>query len=271
MKMRGILILLISLAIAGFAAATANRWMSERLAGAGVGQDFTGVIAAANEIPFGTQIDETLIKVVKLPPESVPEKAFLAPEAVIGKVAAFTIYKDEILMDGRVADHVGGSALAAVVEEGKRAITVRVNDVIGVAGFLLPGNRVDVIAVPGRGEGRARTILQNMKVLAVDQTASPDKNTPVIVRAVTLEAWPEEAERIVQATTEGKVQLALRNPLDGTRQKPPETQQAEAEPEPPAPPAPVIDRREVVVVIRGTRESETIFGQKQETDVDFAR
>ncbi|WP_295543037.1 Flp pilus assembly protein CpaB [uncultured Thiohalocapsa sp.] len=278
MQLRGLLMLLISLALAGFAAVAANRWMSERLAGAGVHEDMAGVVAAATEIPFGTKIDETLIKIVELPVDAVPAKAFVEPEAVIGKVAAFTLFNGEILMDGRVAEHVGGSALAAVVAEGKRAITVRVDDVMGVAGFLLPGNRVDVIATRRRGGGgrgtEARTILQNMKVLAVDQTASPDKNAPVIVRAVTLEAWPKEAEEIVRATQEGKVQLALRNPLDGSRRAPEPvaaaTPEATTEPAPAALP-PTRSRREVVVVIRGTSESETVFGDVEETRVDFAR
>jgi pilus assembly protein CpaB len=94
---------------------------------------------------------------------------------------------------------------------------VRVNDVIGVAGFLLPSNRVDVVSTK-RGSGNrntvSKTIVENLKVLAVDQTVSSDKNDPVIVRAVTLEVTPKQAELIVKATEEGKVQLTLRNPMD---------------------------------------------------------
>ena len=88
---------------------------------------------------------------------------------------------------------------------------------IGVAGFLLPGNRVDVVSTKRGAGGRdsvSDTIVENLKVLAVDQTVSSDKNDPVIVRAVTLEVTPEQAESIVKATEEGKVQLTLRNPLD---------------------------------------------------------
>jgi pilus assembly protein CpaB len=259
MKLRGVLVLLLSLVLAGVAAVSANRWMASRLAG-GAGGPLSGVVAAAAEIPFGTKIDATLIKMVQLPPEAVPATAFRDPQAVIGRIAAGTLYKGEVLMDGRVVEHVGGSALAAVVEEGKRAVTVRVNDVIGVAGFLLPGNRVDVISTRRKSGGEhgmeAQTLLQNLKVLAVDQSTSPEKNQPVIVRAVTVEVDPAQAEQIVGATEEGKVQLTLRNPLDGMRREP--------KPEPTAqgpvaatvslpPTAPVIDRNEVVVVIRGTK------------------
>jgi pilus assembly protein CpaB len=90
-----------------------------------------------------------------------------------------------------------------------------VNDVIGVAGFLLPGNRVDILFTK-RQSGRSvtQTILQDIKVLAVDQTASTDKDRPVVVRAVTMELTPAEAETLVKATSEGTLQLTLRNPLD---------------------------------------------------------
>jgi pilus assembly protein CpaB len=96
-----------------------------------------------------------------------------------------------------------------------RAVSVRVNDVVGVAGFLLPGNRVDIVAAYRDGqETRSETVVQNVKVLAVDQTAATDEDEPVIVRAVTLEVTPADAEKLVLAEERGAIQLALRNPLD---------------------------------------------------------
>ena len=275
MKLRGVLMVLISLALAGFAAVSANKWMASRLAAAGGSGELSRVVAAAVEIPFGTKIDASLIKMVELPPASVPGGAFDDPEKVTGRVAAFTLFPGEVLLEGRVVEHVGGSALAAVVPEGKRAITVRVDDVVGVAGFLLPGNRVDVLATrrqAGGGRGtESRTLLENLKVLAVDQTTSPDKNEPVVVRAVTLEAEPAQAEEIVGAQQEGKVQLTLRNPLDGTRRELPKEPEPGVTPvEEPAPP-PVINRTVVVEVIRGTVSSSTTFGGEQQARVDFAR
>jgi pilus assembly protein CpaB len=108
-----------------------------------------------------------------------------------------------------------GSTLAAVIGEDKRAVTIRVNDVIGVAGFLLPGNKVDIINTRkiSKTKARSTTVLKNIKVLAVDQTARTNDNKPVIVRAVTLEVTPKEAEKLMTAQSEGEVQLALRNPL----------------------------------------------------------
>jgi pilus assembly protein CpaB len=125
--------------------------------------------------------------------------------------------KGEILLDARFADQGAGSTLAAVVGENMRAVSVRVNDVVGVGGFLLPGNRVDVVAAyRDRQDMLSETVVQNVKVLAIDQTAASDKNEPVVVRAVTLEVTPNDAEKLILAEQRGSIQLALRNPLDET-------------------------------------------------------
>ncbi|NEV63022.1 Flp pilus assembly protein CpaB [Thiorhodococcus minor] len=273
MNLRGILVLLVSVGLAWLAMVAANRWMEGRLASAKV--EVVDVVAAAADIPFGTQIDATLIKMVGLPAAALPEKVFRDPQQVIGRVAATTLFKGEPLIEGRVVEHLGGSALAAVVPEGKRAITVRVNDVIGVAGFMLPGNRVDLISIKGgSGGARTETMLRNLKVLAVDQTASQDKNDPVLVRAVTLQVDPNQAEEIAEATNEGKVQFTLRNPMEDNREAPPtvaETEQEESVQPPPAPPAVASNQAkapyepETVLVIR------RLHKQREFTGLDFAR
>jgi pilus assembly protein CpaB len=263
--------LLVSLAIAGVAAISANRWLTEQLAGAPSGAELGRVAAAAAQIPFGTKLDATHVKTIELPPASVPEGAFADAAEAMGLIAIQTVYKGEVLIAGRVVETVGGSALAAVVATGMRAITVRVDDVVGVAGFLLPGNRVDVIAtrrVRGGDETEARTLIKNLKVLAVDQTTSPDKDAPVVVRAVTLEATPAQAEAIVRATQDGKVQLTLRNPLEDVPQGPADPL---AEPEspledpvapldPPATTGSLVARVVRVEVMRRTDAECQIFG-----------
>lgn len=216
-KSRLILMLLISLVLAVGAALVAKHWLQDRMAAHDAGPKGTPVAVATMRIPFGQKVGPAQVRLVDLPPSAVPKGSFSKVDAVLGRVATQTIYPGEVLLTERVVEHLSGSALAAVVAKGKRAITVRVNDVVGVAGFLLPGSRVDVIASRRHGNSVSTDIaLSDLKVLAVDQDASRDKDKPVVVRAVTLEVTPRQAEQLVKATQEGQVQLTLRNPLDKT-------------------------------------------------------
>ncbi len=217
MKVRALLTLVLSLCIAGLAAMVANSWISQRL-GAAEHQQQTGqVVVTTGDIPVGAQLQATHLKVMPLPSEAISEDSITNLDDALGRVVTQPLYEGEILTEKRLTLFEGGSPLAAVIENGKRALAVRVNDVIGVAGFLLPSNRVDVVSTKREAGNRgmtSKTIVENLKVLAVDQTVSSDKNDPVIVRAVTLEVTPSQAEQIVKATEEGKLQLTLRNPLD---------------------------------------------------------
>ena len=214
---RGLVLVLFSLCMGGVAAWAANDWVSDRLSDGNEDGDNVPVIVASMEISYGTKIEGRHLKVTSVPSDSLPSTAFQSIQAVEGKVATVDIARGEVLSSSRLADHAGGSTLAALVSKNMRAVTVRVDDVIGVAGFLLPGNRVDVLATKiDRSSQNAKTdtILKNIKVLAVDQTAATQQNEPVIVRAVTLELTPPQSETIVKAKEEGSIQLTLRNPLD---------------------------------------------------------
>lgn len=172
------------------------------------------VVVAALEILPGTVIEEQHLSTKLLEKAWTTEHQFTAPENVLGKVASTTIYPDEILLNQRLSVPGEGATLAAIIPEDKRAVTIRVNDVIGVAGFLLPGNKVDVLSTVKYNKNSANTltVLKEIKVLAVDQTARTNDNKPVIVRAVTLEVTPKEAEKLLTAKSKGDIQLALRNP-----------------------------------------------------------
>lgn len=216
-KKRAALLLGLSLLMGLAAAWVANNWVGTQLmpdAKADANND--AVIVAAITIPFGQRIEELHVRSINMPRGEVPDSALRVREDVVGKIATQRILKGEILVAERFANQVSGSTLAAVIEQNKRAISVRVNDVVGVAGFLLPGNFVDIVATRRTEANRFRseTILQNIKVLAVDQTAAAEKNEPVVVRAVTLEMSQEEAETLVKGQQEGTIQLTLRNPLD---------------------------------------------------------
>lgn len=238
------------------AAFLAQRWASQRLADAQeqASHDVTRVIVAARVIEFGNRIETDQIKEIDWPVNAVPEGAFHTAEDVVGKLSKYHILPGEPILELRIADPLKSPLLAGLIEMNKRAVTVRVDDVVGVAGFLLPGSRVDVLASQKIEQQpyQTRTLLHNLKVLAVDQTASASgEDKPVVVRAVTLEADPEQAEKLVQATLEGSVQLALRNPADHAM--------PEAMPVPAvmkAKPRPVSPHRTTshqVMVIRGTQ------------------
>lgn len=216
MRRRGVLLVSLSLVMGLLAAWGANNWVQGRLA-SGEEDGKVNVVAAAMEIPYGTKLEERHLRIIGVPQEAVPDGSVTDLKAAIEMVATTNIERGELLNRSRLAAHAQGSTLAALINEKMRAITVRVDDVVGVAGFLLPGNRVDVLA--SRVDMRSKratteTILKNLKVLAVDQTAATDQDEPVIVRAVTLEVKPDQSEVLVKAQEEGSIQLTLRNPLE---------------------------------------------------------
>jgi pilus assembly protein CpaB len=256
MNKRTLLTLFVSLFIAGIAAYSANTWISDRLGTRTADTTETiQVVAAAVDIPMGSRIQGPQLKMLTLPADTRIDGSFRTLEDVVGKVTPQPVFSGEILVERRLADDAGGSPLAAVIEPGRRAMTVRVDDVIGVAGFLTPGSRVDVVGIRRAAADRSsvsKTLIQNLKVLAVDQTVATEKNEPIVVRAVTLEVSPKQAETLGKATTEGKVQLTLRNPKDVVVAQP-KTEPAPAEPAPRR----VASTAYRVDVIRGTEISRT--------------
>jgi pilus assembly protein CpaB len=198
-KRRGTVLIALSLALGVFAAWMANEWVSNRLTASK--QDVEPVVVAALEIPYGTKIESRHLKTIEMPVGTRPDNTFATFEEIEGNVATETISRNEMIVTSRLARHESGSTLAALVSKNMRAVTVRVDDVVGVAGFLLPGNRVDVLATRLDRKTRrasAETVLRNLKVLAVDQTAATDKNEPVIVRAVTLEMTGGQSETLAK-------------------------------------------------------------------------
>lgn len=261
-KRRGFFLVIISLTLGLAAAWLANQWVQNRLIAAEASEEAGArVVAAAVAIPFGAKVEHAHLKVITMPPEAAPEGYFSEPSEVEGQIAMTGVLPGEILLRPRFSEHAAGSTLAAMIKPNMRAITVRVNDVIGLAGFLLPGNHVDVVATR-KVDRRAisETILRDINVLAVDQKASTEKDEPVLVRAVTLEMTPEQAEILVKAREEGTIQLTLRNPLEEepppvvkdppkkAAPKPPPQRVVVREPPPPAP---------TVTVIRGTNVDTT--------------
>lgn len=260
-----------ALLIGLLAAVLAARWMQERLSVMETARkDTTAVVVAATTIPFGARIADSDVKTIDWPTADLPEGSYSDPAEVISRFTNQKLLPGELVLRQRVSEQPGGNLLSTMIEPDHRAVTVRVNDVIGVAGFLLPGNRVDVLATRMTSARRAetRTLLQNVRVLAVDQTtADAGKDEPVVVRAVTLEMRPEQAEELVSATEEGTVQLALRNPDDTSIA----TAATEAPVAAAATPAPVVKRAATVRRAPPPKETVTVIRQAQTTEADTSK
>jgi pilus assembly protein CpaB len=233
MKRRGISMVLLSLVFGIAAAWAAKSWVEQRARAARSTDAGTSVVLATMEIPYATRVEGRHVKVITVPSGTPLGNHFNSIAEIEGLIATQRALSGEVLLKERFTRGGPGSTLAALVKPDMRAVTVRVDDVVGVAGFLMPGNHVDIVAARKLDNDRAttETVLMNINVLAVDQTTSQDKNEPVVVRAVTLEMTPQEAEILVKAREEGRLQLTLRNPADDLRP------QLVATPEP----APVIE------------------------------
>lgn len=175
-------------------------------------------VIAQQHIPLGTKLEAKHVKLEYYPEDLVENKGFADTQQVIGMLAKNEIFEGDLLRQERLAYPGEGTTLAALIAPNMRAVTIRVNDVIGVAGFLLPGDYVDVIYAHEK-VGRARTVLKKIKILAVDQTARTDESKPIIVRAVTLELTPKQAESLITSKSKGDLQLSLRNPNDPEKPK----------------------------------------------------
>jgi pilus assembly protein CpaB len=184
------------------------------------------VVVASNDLALGTELKADDLRVVNFPQGQAPEGAFARPAELVGRGLIVPVVKNEVVLPAKLASKEAGSGLPPVIPEGMRAVSVRVNEVIGVAGYVLPGNRVDILATASPTENHADTttklILSNVQVVTAGTRMEQDqeKGKPMQVTVVTLLVFPDQAERLALASTEGKIQLALRNPLD---QSAPET------------------------------------------------
>ncbi|HEV3468507.1 MAG TPA: Flp pilus assembly protein CpaB, partial [Pyrinomonadaceae bacterium] len=247
------------------AAVSVSRYLSNAQA---TPRNMQSVVVAKVDIPLGTQVVAEQLMKVQYPSNAVPDGSFDAVEKVVGRVLVATVTSKEPITDFKLAAEGSAAGLSAVIPEGYRAMTVKVDDVIGVAGFIQPGAMVDVLTViqpPDEGMHRnpiSKIVLQNVKVLASGQNMDKPKNEREAesVRAVTLQVTPEQAEKLALAAVEGKLRLVMRNTADqndeqtqgankrsllsgehATTPPPPGALKSE-QPVPPAP-APVMHRR----------------------------
>lgn len=178
------------------------------------------IVVANRDLPAGAILRREDVEMVEWPGSAVPEGIAGTPGEVVGRGLIMEVHRNEPLMDAKLASKEAGGGLTITIPEGMRAVSVEVDEVVGVAGFVLPGTRVDVLATVMPGNDRAQTttriILQNVRALAADQRYQQEvEGEPQYVTVVTLLVSPTEAEALTLASTEGRIQLALRNTLDG--------------------------------------------------------
>ncbi|MGT2473889.1 Flp pilus assembly protein CpaB [Paraburkholderia terrae] len=220
MKNARALVMLVVATAAGLAAVVfASRWMVQQSS-----TTTTKVVIASADMSLGQRVSPEMLKVSDWPAGSVPTGTFNDVKKLEGRVLKTSLARGEPVLEAKLSPVGTVGGLSAVINEGKRAITVRVNDVIGVAGFALPGNYVDILVntekdnkeggATGRDQNISKIVLEKILVLAVAQEVGRDETKPKVVDAVTLEVTPEQAEKIDLARSIGSLSLVLRNQID---------------------------------------------------------
>lgn len=199
----------------------ASRWLTQQSS-----NGITKVAVATADIDLGQRLSPDFVKLVDWPTSSLPPGAISDSHALDGRVVRASLTRGEPVLESKLTPVGTAGGLSAVIGEGKRAITVRVNDVVGVAGFALPGSYVDIIVNtlqdakdvrPGtdrNDQSISKIVLEKILVLAVAQEVNRDDTKPKVVNAVTLEVTPEQAEKIDLARSVGNLSLVLRNQVD---------------------------------------------------------
>ena len=179
-------------------------------------------VVAAGDIQVGAKLSDSDVRVVHYPDGSMPPNIFHAKSEVVGRGVILPISQGEFILPSKLAGENAGYGLPGLIPPGMRAMSVRVNEVVSVAGFVLPGTRVDVLLTgnpSGAGEQQTTTVLENVAVIAVGPHLERNSSgEPQSVPVITLLVSPDDAQRLTLASTEGRIQLVLRNPLD-TRQQ----------------------------------------------------
>lgn len=257
---RALVMILISALLGVVAIVLANQWINEKTK-----IESTKVVVAAHDINVGTRLTSTMLKMVDWPSDIQPAGAYKDIAELDGRVVKVPVYSDEMILNSKLAPIGSSGGLSGIISEGKRAITVKVNEVIGVAGFALPGNLVDVL-VNAKDQNRnpfSKMVLEQILVLAVAQDVGRDNTKPKVVTAVTLEVTPEEAEILDLSRGIGTLSLVLRNQVDTDYVDTKGRRIGDLFKQPPAPETAAVERKTIrrepieqsIAIIRGTAKS----------------
>ena len=219
-KSRPWFMLVLALTSGIVAALLALRYLRERTTPLMASEPRTAtIVLSARNLPVGALLTERDLKVVSWPGEAVPSGYIRSVKDAVGRGVITPVAENEPLLEAKVSTKDAGGGLPIIIRDGMRAVSVRVDEIIGVAGFVLPGTRVDVLLTLDKSANRpqsiTKTLLQNVQTLAAGQSVTRDKEgKPQTVTVITVLVSPDDAELLALAAKEGRLQLALRNTLD---------------------------------------------------------
>lgn len=210
-RYRWVVTLVISVLMGAVAVGLASAWLGQRASLA-----TTKVVVVTRDIEIGSTLQRDHVTETDWPTESAPKDKFDELDKVVGRVVKSTLYRGEPVIEAKLSPAGAKGGLSSIITPGKRAVTVRVNDVIGVSGFALPGNYVDILVHTrdSKGQEVSKFVLERVMVLAVAQEADRDETKPKVVNAVTLELSPEQVEVLDLARSVGQLSLVLRNQFE---------------------------------------------------------
>jgi pilus assembly protein CpaB len=221
MRKSSVIILIVATLMGGSAAYLTRTWLNNQVSVSAAHQPAGTIVVAAESLAYGVTL--TPDSVVEIPwfSNTLPEGAFAAKDDLINggrRIVLSPLKRGEAVLRSKVTGPGQRASLASVLDEGKRAVTVPVDDVRGVAGFVLPGDFVDIVIIADDGSTKRQNysdiLLEHIKVLAIDQLASEGEGQPTVAKAVTVEVTKEEAQKILLATNIGKLSLILSRPVE---------------------------------------------------------
>src|SRR5512147_1298958 len=219
-RKRLLLIGALSLAMAAFVSIIVYRLLNVAVSAAN--RPTENIVVAAADIAPGARIDDKDIRVVRMAVGDIPEGVFHSASEVVGRGVVVPMTRNEPVLSSKLAPEQAGAGMPALIPNGMRAVSVKVNEVVSVAGFVVPGSHVDVILTgnPTRdsdpGSVTTTTVLEDVQVLAAGQQLQKNKEgQPQNVPVITLLVSPSDAQKLTLASSEGRIQLSLRNPMDG--------------------------------------------------------
>lgn len=220
MRGRGLLLLVVGLLLAGGSVLVAHSYLRNAANHPGEAQarEISTIVVARSDIPYGAPLRFEMVRLQEWPKDALPPEAFTTIEELLGedqdpRRARRSIVAGEPIVRNKVSDFGEKVTIADMIDPGKRAMAIRVNDVSGVAGFVTPGDRVDVLLTRrlANDEMITTTVLQDIVVRGTDQLADEDLDKPNVARTITAEVSPEEAQRLALAQQAGTLSLTLRN------------------------------------------------------------